>query len=160
MTGGVVVVVMRESFPVRVGANAVVVEDGRLLAVRFDDETGVHYNLPGGGVGADERVREALRREVREETTAGVEVGELLFVHEYYPGGDEQYGPVHKLTLFFDCGLLPASTPTLPAEPDPNQVGVEWLPLETVGEVPLLPDLGEEWHTAVDPVGGQRYLTG
>jgi 8-oxo-dGTP diphosphatase len=37
-----------------------------VLLVEFNDETGLHYNLPGGGVEPGESVIEALEREVRE----------------------------------------------------------------------------------------------
>ena len=36
---------------ISLGASAVVVQDNQILLVKFDDEdVGVHYNLPGGGV--------------------------------------------------------------------------------------------------------------
>lgn len=62
-------VFMEDSFPIRVGVNAVITFDNQLLAVKFDDETGPHYNLPGGGVEAGERIPDGLIREVYEETT-------------------------------------------------------------------------------------------
>jgi len=51
---------------IRVGARALVVENESVLLVEFNDETGLHYNLPGGGVEPGESVIEALEREVRE----------------------------------------------------------------------------------------------
>ena len=35
---------------IRVGANALIVRDGAVLLVEFDDETGLHYTLPRGGI--------------------------------------------------------------------------------------------------------------
>ena len=52
---------------VRVSARALIVEEGCVLLVEFDDETGLHYNLPGGGTRPGESVIEALKREAREE---------------------------------------------------------------------------------------------
>lgn len=150
---------MDASFSVRIGVNAVVESENRLLAVKFDDETGPHYNLPGGGVEPGERIPGALIREVREETTADVAVGDLVIVHEYHPPDHEhEFGSVHKLTLFFECELSEASTPDLPETPDPNQIGIEWLPLDSIEEQPLLPDLGDTWRTVAMSNPSRRYL--
>jgi ADP-ribose pyrophosphatase YjhB (NUDIX family) len=68
---------------IRFGVNAAIVRDGAILLVEFNDEqSGLHYNLPGGGVELGETLHEALRRGVREETCAEVEVGPLLLVWE------------------------------------------------------------------------------
>ena len=40
------------------------------------------------------------------------------------------YGKRHKLNLVFECTLAEGSVAALPKHPDPNQVGVEWVPLE------------------------------
>ena len=136
---------MADGYPVRVGVNAIVVENDRLLAVEFEDDTGHHYNLPGGGVETGESLPDALRREVREETAATVDVGDLAFVHEYEPAAhDHAYGSVHKLTCVFHGELR--GEPALSDDPDPNQVGIEWLSLRTIEDEPLLPDLGGRWR--------------
>lgn len=152
---------MGETWPIRVGVNAVIVSDGRLLVVGFDDETGPHYNLPGGGVEQGEPLQAAVVREVREETSVDVDVGDLLFAHEYHPERDaSDYGAIHKLTLFFECEMPASATPTLPEEPDPNLSEVTWLSLEGIETQPLLPDLGHTWRTIVESEPSDRYLTG
>lgn len=62
----------------------------------------------------------------------------------------EQRGTPHKLTLFFHCTLREGSEPRLPDVPDPNQVGVEWVPLERLEVAPLLPDLDALWREMVE----------
>jgi len=60
-----------QTYNMRVGANAVIINDGSILLIAFEDEdAGFHYNLPGGGVEVNETIPEALTREVREETCA------------------------------------------------------------------------------------------
>jgi ADP-ribose pyrophosphatase YjhB (NUDIX family) len=131
-------------FPIRVGANALIVRSGSLLVVEFTDDTGRHYNLPGGGVEAHESVKEGLKREVYEETCAEVNVGKLAFVVEYEPCRNGGWaGSVHKLSPIFVCSPLPNSEPRLPARPDPNQSGVHCVPLKTLPSTKLLPHLSE-----------------
>lgn len=71
--------------PIRVRAGAIIIENKAILLVEFNDENGLHYNVPGGGVETEETVIEAVRREVREEVQAEIEVGPLAFVYEYSP---------------------------------------------------------------------------
>ena len=79
---------------IRLGASAVIVQQDRLLLVEFmDEQAGLHYNLPGGGVHDNETLENAIRREVLEETCLAVDVGRILFVLEYVPGlYDNRYG--------------------------------------------------------------------
>ena len=125
---------------IRVGVKAAIVRDGSILLVEYDDESGVHFNLPGGGVELGKLLHEAMRREVREETCAEVEVGRLLLLHEYEPRrARERYGPVHKLTVTFECSLAEGSEPAMPERTDPNQTAMRWTPLAELRAVELLP---------------------
>ncbi len=147
------------SYPIRVGANALIVRDRGLLLVEFEDDTGLHYNLPGGGLEEGESVEEGLKREIFEETCAHVTVGELAFVVEYEPKRNRSWaGEVHKLGLIFACTLAPSSEPRLPATPDPHQTGVRWLPLEDLSSVELLPHLGKRLRLYLEHPQGAVFL--
>lgn len=133
-----------QQYNMRVGANAVIVRDGAVLLVEFDDDTGRHFNLPGGGIEADESIQDGLRREVMEETCAEIDPGSLLFAVEYFPPRHEhRYGSTRKLGLIFRGYLRPGSEPRLPEQPDANQVGVRWVPTAELPDAPLLPRIGE-----------------
>lgn len=72
---------MQRDFPERpiVGVGVVVWRDGRVLLIRRGKPPRAgSWSLPGGAQELGETVREAARREVREET--GLELGELRLV--------------------------------------------------------------------------------
>lgn len=111
---------------IRLNAAAVILRDDRILLVEFDDETGLHYNLPGGGVETGESIYEALRREVMEETSATIEaIQRLLMVREYLVTKQHyKYGDAHKVALVFLCTLSQGSESHYPSEPDSHQTGI------------------------------------
>ena len=91
---------------------AIIEDDGRFLVTRR--QAGVHleglWEFPGGKIDHGETHESALRREIREELDAAVEVGELVLAttHAY----DEK-----TVTLYFyRCRLLDAAQPMLGQE--------------------------------------------
>jgi 8-oxo-dGTP diphosphatase len=91
---------------------AVVEQEERFLVTRRP--TGVHlaglWEFPGGKIDSDESHHAALKREIREELDADVEVGELTFAttHAY---------PDRTVALYFyRCTLLGSPRPLLGQE--------------------------------------------
>jgi 8-oxo-dGTP diphosphatase len=116
------------AYHIRVRAGAVILDNNSILSVEFNDENGLHYNMPAGGVVPNESVIEAVRREVKEEASIEVEVGSIAFVYEYAPHlYSNKYGETHSLGLMFECKIKDGSTPRLPKNPDPNQTDVKWI---------------------------------
>ena len=132
-------------FHIKVRASAIIIENDQILLVEFDDETGLHYNLPGGTIEPGESMIEGLKREVKEETTANIEVGDLVFVLEYEPERNSNWaGPVRSLSLIFEGKIPENSIPRLPNTPDPNQIGVKWIRLSELERLELLPHLAKQ----------------
>jgi 8-oxo-dGTP diphosphatase len=116
---------------IRVNIAAAIVRENQILAIEYDDESGLHYNLPGGGVEESETLDEAVKREVREEAGVEVEVGRLLIVWEYVPAKENsRYGTQHKVGLIYEATLKPDQEPDTTHRYDAHQTGVRWLPLE------------------------------
>jgi ADP-ribose pyrophosphatase YjhB (NUDIX family) len=116
----------------RTAARAIIDRDGALLVVRYRDERGDWYALPGGAQRRGEGLVAALVREVAEETGLHVRVGPLRFVRECVAGPDARslLPDFHQVEFYFACEIVGHGGAG--AEPDPGQVGAEWC---TVGEL-------------------------
>src|SRR5438477_9067396 len=112
--------------PVRTSARAIIREGESLLVIRYRDQRGDWYVLPGGGQRRGEGLHASLVREVAEETGAAIRVGPLCFVRECMAGPDARALPpgFHQVELFFACELVSAGTGG--PLPDPGQAAVEW----------------------------------
>lgn len=116
---------------IRLSASALIVENDKILLIKFEDKTGVHYNLPGGGVDKGESVIAAVQRECMEEACVDVNVEGLVGSWEYVPElQDFVFGPKQKVGLIFRCSLKAGSKPAMPVNPDEDQIGFEWVPIK------------------------------
>jgi 8-oxo-dGTP pyrophosphatase MutT (NUDIX family) len=102
----------------RVAAYALLVRgdgpDEEVLLTRMSSRTRIpgRWTLPGGGVDHGEDPREALRREVLEETGLHVDPGVALDVHSSHFTGPRADGLVedyHGIHLIFAARVLPES---------------------------------------------------
>jgi ADP-ribose pyrophosphatase YjhB (NUDIX family) len=85
--------------PVLGGASGLIVREGKVLLIRRGKEPYKdHWSLPGGGIERGERVREAVRREVNEETGLEVDVGLVAGYREERVGQDD-----HCIIIAFNC---------------------------------------------------------
>ncbi|MFG6494867.1 NUDIX domain-containing protein [Fictibacillus sp. UD] len=147
------------SYPIRVRAGALIIENDAILLIEFDDQNGLHYNLPAGGVEAHESVKEAVKREAKEEASIDVTVGSLAFVYEYAPHlADYRYGETHSLGLMFECTRDEDTEPSLPCQPDPNQTGVKWIPLRELDSIVLYPRVQKQILAYVKEKANGSYI--
>ena len=117
---------------IRTSAKALVIRDGKMLAVKLRDSDGVFYIMPGGGQAAGELLPAAAEREVAEETGIAVRAKDAVFVIEGAEGE-----PHHRVDIVFLCEYIgPAAADS---RPDSNQIGYEWLDIASLNRAPLYP---------------------
>ncbi|MEO8288627.1 MAG: NUDIX domain-containing protein [Chloroflexota bacterium] len=127
---------------IRNSAKAIIVEQGKLLAVKLRDKDGDWYTLPGGGQEPGEPIHETLRRECREEISADVVIEQLRYVRDLagvqgiFPFN---YGDVHVIEFMFTCRFAEGSVAQMGAEPDTEAVGLEWLDIYRLDSYRLYP---------------------
>ena len=118
---------------IRTSAKAVIIQEGKLLAIKINDGKEEWYILPGGGQDCEEVLPEAAEREVREETGIEVRCKDLLFVIEGVHG--ESF---HRIDLVFLCEYLGKAENAV-LHGDTNQAGFEWLEISELNKLPLYP---------------------
>jgi len=129
----------------RVAAYALLTRDDEVLLTRMSSRTRIEgrWTLPGGGIDHGEDPRDALRREVYEETGLRVEPGRVLDVHASHFTGARSDGLVedyHGIHLIFEATLDEDSRDV---EPHVIEVGgstehAEWMPISRARDLDLL----------------------
>ena len=117
----------------QVGVGAIVVKDGALLMVKRGSDPALGlWSVPGGRVEQGERLRDAVRREVKEETGLDVEVGELVGVFE-------ALGPPHFVILDYRAKPTDDAAPVAAGD----AADVRWVPFEEMDGLECTPRLAE-----------------
>jgi 8-oxo-dGTP diphosphatase len=113
------------------------VEQDRLLLMRYHYGGQDVYNLPGGNPDPGETLAETLVRELREELQITVRVGDWLLAGEVFRPGKPA-----ALHIVF-AGEILSGTPMLnPAET--SALSTEWVPLAEVPHRSMYPHVGTE----------------
>ncbi len=147
----------------RVAAYAVILRDESILLSRLSERVTRDelWTLPGGGLDHGEDPRDAVLREVYEETGLHAQVGDrprVLSAH--LPGAwrDGERVDAHALRIVYD-GWVPRGSPDPHVvEVDGSTVESAWIALADVrsGEVPVVPMVTEVLAELAAPLQRQR----
>ena len=119
--------------PIRTSAKALIIRDGKMLAIRLQDGPEIFHIMPGGGQEAGEALPDAVAREVAEELGIRVRVGDLAFVIEGTQG--EAF---HRVDLVFLCDYL-CEIEHAELHGDTHQAGFDWLDIAALNRSTLYP---------------------
>lgn len=117
------------------GVGGLVFDGTRVLLVK----RGAHpakgfWSIPGGKLRAGEALKEAVKREVLEETGLRVQVGALVEVHERLPRSDPRGRDGHFVVLDYLCQLAGGQ---LQAGDDADEA--RWFPVDRIDGLRLTP---------------------
>jgi 8-oxo-dGTP diphosphatase len=129
----------------RVAAYAVIIRDGHILLSRLASRLTSKelWTLPGGGLEHGEDPRDAVVREVHEETGLDVQIGESAHVYSFHQDNTWRHGrraDAHSLRIVYD-GWVPVDSPEPHVvEVDGSTMEAAWQPLGLVldGTVPTV----------------------
>lgn len=137
--------------PILVNVRGVILQRNKVLLIKMNDESGMHFTYPGATVRPGESLHDALKRGITLQTMAEVNVGRLLIVWEYIPERENfRYGDRQRISITFLCTLTANSEPQMPRIADPNQIDVVWLPIDALDDIPVLPVIGKELAKALE----------
>ena len=118
-----------------VGVGAVVRADNKILLIRRANEPGKGlWSIPGGLVEVGETLRDAVAREVEEETGIKIEVGKLIDVVENIVRDNDGRVKFHYILVDFEAKPIIGSTDV---HPSPEALEARWFTPEEIKGIPI-----------------------
>ena len=130
-----------ETSGIRNAARALIIHDERLLLLRKDGGgRAERYALPGGAQEAGETLQESLNRECLEEIGTEVVIRDLIHVADWFKPRDTVPPSIRQVVEFlFLCEVADDYEAGNGHRPDKHQVGVEWIDLNQLSDIRLIP---------------------
>lgn len=127
---------------IRTCSKAIIIREGKILTVKYSDEGGVYFSLPGGAQLHGESLPDALVRECHEELGISLRKFGLRFISEYigkYGESSWRDADVHQIEFIYECEISGEDEPHGGTHRDKDQVDIAWLPIDTIMEYRFYP---------------------
>ncbi len=104
---------MKQNHFPQVAVGALIFKDNKVLLVkRSKSPAKGKWAVPGGKIMPGESMKEALKREIKEETNIEIDVGEIVYVFDVLEHDDKNELSFHYVIIDFECfyksGILKA----------------------------------------------------
>jgi 8-oxo-dGTP diphosphatase len=122
---------------VRVAVHGLIKKDNKFLVTKrpFDDDYMPDvWDIPGGTIKFQENIKNALIREISEETTLKINIGSVIFIHEFPSGPDR-----HQFQIVYQCDYQSGEVKLNPEDHD----DFKWVTLEEMKDLPKIAFLEE-----------------
>jgi ADP-ribose pyrophosphatase YjhB (NUDIX family) len=134
------------------GVGALIIEGDRILLIqRGKAPLKDYWSLPGGAVETGEKLKDAIAREVLEETHLTVEVGEVAEVFERMIHDANGRAEYHYVLLDYLCKIT-AGTPA----PGDDSAAVAWVRREDLPHLLITPGTLEVIERVFERYGNQQ----
>jgi len=147
-------------YKIRTSTKAIIVDDNKVLLIKYQTEYNTWYELPGGGQNFEETLKDCLKRECKEETGYDVTVGNLRYVRDYIEDNHELFGEhtgFHQLELYFMAKLENKKQGISHAQ-DIDQVDTCWIPIEDIPNIHFYPKKLKSLFANITDLDEQIYL--
>jgi len=124
-----------EDLTFRPAVYGVVIKDDKILLQKCWDG----YDFPGGGIDLGEPTKEALVREVKEETGMDVSVGEIVFCNNSFFKLPYKDNFVHSIHMYYKCEVTGGelSTEFFDVQEKKYADMPEWVSLSEIGNIKM-----------------------
>ena len=112
----------------RPAVKAFIQRQGKILALKTETEDDSYWVLPGGKVEYGESPTDALKREIKEELSTEIDIGEPVGMYHFFTG-PENNGAQIVLTAF-DCNIKGQEIDISSNPADENITESRWLTAE------------------------------
>lgn len=119
----------------RVTVNGLFVDSGDVLLIHQMTLPEIDcWDLPGGGLEAEELVLDGLRREIQEETgITSFEIIQLLTVTDsFFPDPLMHGRQLHNVNIVYLCSVDRQSCILSSSDPEIGEKGIQWIPMNTI----------------------------